>query len=895
MLNNLGNYITSFGSNSRKNIHSVLQKSRLEKEEIGKMIANLSSFTTAADYIPVFVSPLSTMQRETLIDLFRDTELRIKSLYSVSSTLSVLSSSMENIFGGEIKKLENDIAYLSSYINNYSFISGEDDLYNVNFIENFDNDQNSYQYDQQSIGSIPDRSGAPFLNNGIPFINSEKAYIDSFTGSLKFSSTKEELIKNIEDSNIESINFDSNFSKQFITSDTGIKNTITGNSNNSWNVTVKSPSIINESIFSQDKYKLYKNSSTDTPGIEVAVEVVLRAPINASRIRVSPNVGYGLYVTQLLLKTAVPNTDNSNSTQNNYVAILPDSIYSDKNIDIDFPQQDVKSFIIFFKQRKYNRTKLVAQQSEVNAKLVNHLVKKMRLERKKNHDILQDYVISFFLKDYSRDFVLKNKEIYSYNYSKYYPVIKKDNAMQILGMDKKTQALEDVDNFNRFKNSDLLSSMIFSLVAFSLGAKMRSLNPGVYIESNLRSVIKGIDAYSSGGMIPVGDSNMSESNGHFVNEINSPFTKNDALQLMQNTEETNMYEYMLSIKNIALMTVTDVASTQRSKRSYYVSKRLPLENRPMSVKCLMETITTTAGTSSLALRDPTSIELSVSIKDSPSSEQDWKPILPYDYSNVPAELLMVDSSTKRAYFRFAPLQESVILYKNGQQVSSTEFVVTGTFVTINTYDAQAVYVARYTPLNLNNSKEIQLFSGNLASPVLVSSSTMGQSGEYFSSVNYDMSVQLSSNPYIDRTKFQNAQYNPYTGTITSSNTSFGNFDYSSYSPVKVIFDDGTTAINLTNYLLNDNQIASFPESITGFYFVQYDKTIVFNKKPTQSFRVLYNYIQDSFRYRVVFRSLNQTSENYSLDRIIFKFSCEKENVIENKFIRYDNIFKPRLV
>jgi hypothetical protein len=123
MLNNLGNYIASFGSDSRKNIHSVLQNSRLEKEEIGKMIANLSSFTTAADYVPVFVSPLSTIQREGLIDLFRDTELRVKSLYSISSTLSVLSSSMENIFGGEIKKLENDIAYLSSYIDNYSFIS----------------------------------------------------------------------------------------------------------------------------------------------------------------------------------------------------------------------------------------------------------------------------------------------------------------------------------------------------------------------------------------------------------------------------------------------------------------------------------------------------------------------------------------------------------------------------------------------------------------------------------------------------------------------------------------------------------------------------------------------------------------------------------------------------
>jgi hypothetical protein len=123
MLNNLGNHIASFGSNSRKNISLVLRKSTLEKEEIGKMISSISSLATAADYIPVVVAPLTSLQRESLVDLFRDTELRIKSLYSISSTLSVLSSSMENIFGGEIKKIENDIAYLSSYINDYSFIS----------------------------------------------------------------------------------------------------------------------------------------------------------------------------------------------------------------------------------------------------------------------------------------------------------------------------------------------------------------------------------------------------------------------------------------------------------------------------------------------------------------------------------------------------------------------------------------------------------------------------------------------------------------------------------------------------------------------------------------------------------------------------------------------------
>lgn len=123
MLNNLGNFISSFGSNSRKNVYSVLKDSRLEKEELSRMINKVTSFVSAGNYTPVFVSLLSEMQKAPMIDFFRDMELKMKTLYNVSSTLSILSSSMENIFGGEIKKIENDLAYLNSYIDNYSFLS----------------------------------------------------------------------------------------------------------------------------------------------------------------------------------------------------------------------------------------------------------------------------------------------------------------------------------------------------------------------------------------------------------------------------------------------------------------------------------------------------------------------------------------------------------------------------------------------------------------------------------------------------------------------------------------------------------------------------------------------------------------------------------------------------
>jgi len=123
MLNNLGNFISSFGSNSRKNVFSVLKDSTLEKQELSRMINKITSLVSAGDYIPVYVSLLSEIQKAPMIDFFRDIELKMKTLYNVSSTLSILASSMENIFGGEIKKIENDLAYLNSYIDNYSFLS----------------------------------------------------------------------------------------------------------------------------------------------------------------------------------------------------------------------------------------------------------------------------------------------------------------------------------------------------------------------------------------------------------------------------------------------------------------------------------------------------------------------------------------------------------------------------------------------------------------------------------------------------------------------------------------------------------------------------------------------------------------------------------------------------
>jgi hypothetical protein len=157
MITQLSENISSFNRQSRKTVSQVLSESIVEKAEIGNLINKIGSFASAADYIPSLVNSLSTIERQPIIDLFRDIDLRIKSTYDISRTLSILRSSIASVFFGEIEKVEKDILFLESYIDNWTFLSGEEDLYNYTHVENFDNDLNSHVY-SDTLVKIPDRN-----------------------------------------------------------------------------------------------------------------------------------------------------------------------------------------------------------------------------------------------------------------------------------------------------------------------------------------------------------------------------------------------------------------------------------------------------------------------------------------------------------------------------------------------------------------------------------------------------------------------------------------------------------------------------------------------------------------------------------------------------------------
>lgn len=888
MLTQLSDYISSYSRQARRTIESVLSESKVEKAEIGKLINKLSTFSSASDYIPSLVGPLTILQREPIVDLFRDIDLRIKTNYDISKSLAMLRASMSTIFSGEIQKIEKDILYLESYINNWSFLSGEEDLFNHSFVENFDSDINSNIYDTNQF-SIPDR-------NGLPFRGSEYAAVDPVTGSLKFSSTQEEILSEIDRNNIKEINYYTNFAEEYISSNTNIQNIFDNSSNNTWNMTVKSPFPIKESIFDRPEFKQHKGSISFDNSAQIAVEIILHTAVPASRIRINPNVSKGLYLLQAVVQAGIYN-NNTQVTQGEEKTnlLLNNPIYIDKSIDIDLSGNVfVKSIILFFAQNNYVRTRITPVQSELNAKLVNQVAAAIRKDRKNKHDTLQDLVIKFFIKDYAKDYILKNKKLYNYDYTYYYPTDVSKKNIGVLKEVKNRKYYSDLDSFNKFKNTTVLSNIVFSIVSYSIGSNIRASVNNTYLESNLRDALKPVSSYASGGLFPVGDSNSMFDNTQYIEHSMYSIDQKAAADLINNVEQQNQYEYMFSLKNISLFSTSFTEfDAPVQQRSLYVSKRISMPGMPLRVKMMANYFSELSRLEIGQGNDRTSVEFSVSIKDNPANEEDWLPIIPFNDSEIRSELLFPNLRGE-CTLRFVPNVETISVYESGVKREPTTINAEGKSIAILNYDSAKTYIVSYTPSNINLVKEIPLFSRSMANPVLVTATSNGTNGERFEKSDFGNRIQLAHNPYIDYGKLVNAKYSSINGTITTSNSSFGNFDYSSYSPVKVIFEDGTNALNITNYILESSQKENF-YSTELLLFIHTGQSILFNKPVAQPFRVLYHHIADIFRYRVVLRNLNNTKENYTVDRLLFKFSIDNQDSVVNTFVKYDNRYKNRII
>jgi len=717
-------------------------------------------------------------------------------------------------------------------------------------------------------------------------------------------------LSDIGPEDIQKIEYFTNFSQEDISSDTDIKKVFNTSSNHVWNMTVKSGSVIKESIFNQEIFSSFKLKNNPNPSAQVAIKIQLNHPKLISKIRINPNKKDDLDLLQIIVDSgnykSTIDAEETSATQS--YTLLGQSIRIKNSVDIDIPAESfVKSLTIVFGQRNYVRTKITPIQSEVNTQMVNRIANAVRVSRKKEHDKLQDTVIKYFIRDYASDYLIRNKKLYHYDYTDYYPTEYKKLNVGAIEAFKGKNFFSDLEDLNMFKNTSLLSNIVFSIISFSIGSKLRSTFTKTYIESNLTDTTKSVFNFSSGGIIPLSDSNQSANNLHFTEDSIDNISSIDTADLFNNVEDAGMYEYNFSIKNISLFTesyhttqsstyapstITLPGFVSPSYRSVFASKKIPLESLPMRVKMMAEYFSEIAYSEGDVSKDKTSIEFSISIKDSVTLEEDWMPIIPFGDSSIRTEVLYANSFGL-ASIRFAPSEETVAIYEDSKQKSFGTYKVEGKNITILDYNSSKKYFVSYSPININSFKEIYLFSKDMANPVLANASFNGLNGERFEKTDRDNRVVVSNYPYINQQKFVNAVYSSINGTITTSKSSFGNFDYSSYSPVKIIFEDGSSALNLTNYINSSSQVPFFYSSDMTLFIHSAD-SIIFNKYIDQPFRVVYQYVPAVFRYRVIMRTLNNTSENYSVDRLLFKFSTDKSSTIDNNFLKYDNKYKKKL-
>ena len=201
--------INTLSKNTQSTISSLISEMKQSKQDIPGLVSRLNSFRIDTGFSTTTIKPFDKLDKQILVDIFKDIDLRVKSHYASANTVNLLINSMIDIFSSEIEKVEKDIKTLETFIDNYEYISGKDDLFNSNYVEKFDNFMNDYRSDGYNF-DLFDRDGNLFSSDG-------NGFIDTRLGLFKIGNNilRKNYINLVQDYSI-TTNYDS-----YKTTDTG--------------------------------------------------------------------------------------------------------------------------------------------------------------------------------------------------------------------------------------------------------------------------------------------------------------------------------------------------------------------------------------------------------------------------------------------------------------------------------------------------------------------------------------------------------------------------------------------------------------------------------------------------------------------------------------------------
>lgn len=654
-----------------------------------------------------------------------------------------------------------------------------------------------------------------------------------------------------------------------------------------WSVSIDSPSILSGLPKDMEKYVDY--DYTNIIGAKTILECELSKVIEIDAIKINPSNSYGLSLMQVCIeKMQVDPTNSSTGTNpsDNYVLekILNNQIDLSKPFTISFAKSKVKKIIFIYNQDTYTKKQIQSSESENISRSMHSIVASLREAKKKEHNQFQDLVLSFFRKGLSINEARRNQYLYSEYYTYRYPISEAIDSTSFYNDLINNKGSFDYIRESRIpQNENKLTRMVESIVGHILGNKFNLINTTIG-KDNRNLISSGrISTLSEIGFYPEFNVNNKDS---FSLKLEKPIipglTFNSYSSATETKENINSYNYSFSIGSVEFFNTKsnkDLALAEKDK-AIYISSKVPVPGRVLGIKAKIKTDDTSIlTTDDINLQFKNSYELSFCLKDTPQDESDWIPIIPFGNLSIDSEVLFFDKVTKIAKLRFHPKNSSITLYENGKIVPRFRYTVNVSSSTVQyaSFVEDNMYVCSYEVDNINYSQEYIDVQSIIESTPIASYITDGVQGEYFASSGVGNAIQLSNYPYADPEKMTNAIYSPRSGTIfPDSNTR--------YNPVEIKLFDGSYAVNLTNYVVGDFNRTDFYDT-SSILFYQNGRNIIFNKQINSPFYVLYNYINNNIRFRVVIRN-NYLNSFYpgSLDNIVVKMKINNMDNFSNKIL-----------
>lgn len=870
MKNKLPSYIDSYSFGSRKIYSDLIVEAKRDKRNISDIAKKLVNSSALNRYVGIGVQPYTSGNVDTFIDFFRNMNIETVNYFDSMNLIGSTLNSIIDVLGSEVAKLEKNIKELEIYVDNFSFISGEDDLFNGSFVETFSDDSNLFKNDNY-LERYKDRDGSYFVDNEI-------AMVDIVSGTMKngnsfLTTQKNPTIKEYRN------NYNS-----YISSSSNIENIFSDNSFKSWNVTIKCPTILRSRITDFETDIGYDYSQISGANASMVFDFDTSQKINC--IRVSPNMGLDFQLVQVILYPL-------GSDQREKILVLNSPLLIDSVKDISFEERTIKSVKLIFNQPRYKRIQLTASSSEQQAKIFNDYISKIREARKNSHDKLQDIVYSYFLIRNNLAYQNSNPRYVQTMYTYRYPCSETEPVYGSLSeflSDKKS--FVELDAKNKFSSNNPVTIFVESIVSYVLGSKYR-MSPSVYISTkNSFNPLKVSDVDHNGAMPISGytqpHSQSLQGEPQLVATSGLSYIHNQLF----NTDINGSYEYSMSIKSIKFGNIinsstsnTNIGNNLKQSKTFFISKRIQTGGYigALKVKSVDEIPKST--NPNLDLKETAAIEYSVTVSPDASEDSAWTPILPYGQENVTAELLIPTLGNGRCRLRFAAVFSSLVIYENGKKIplsrTSADGTSLGRIITISSFNPSKVYVASY-------KVDRQITDPNIVDFSLVSGQSFYSriifdqdgTGEPLSTQGSENRATLTYDPYIDYSKFSSDySYSDFTGMNYNGTKE-------QYIPIQVKMEDGSYAINLTNYLPNKNVKYTLPTlGPSQTYFIQQGKNLVFNKS-VKNFRAIYEYIPENMRYKIVTRSLNEDTESSAyVDNFVLKYQIKKTDSFSDKLLK----------